>query len=65
MDVKVSDDVFDALRSHFGTTQIGKLTSTIATYNMVARFLMALGVTPEAGEEWQVDDQAHGPLSHG
>jgi alkylhydroperoxidase family enzyme len=46
--VKVSDDVFDALRQHFDTTQIVELTSAIATYNMVARFLVALGVSPEA-----------------
>ena len=41
------DAVFDALRQHFSTTEIVELTSAIATYNMVARFLVALGVTPE------------------
>ena len=30
------------------TTQLVELTSAIATYNMVARFLVALGVRPEA-----------------
>lgn len=48
LDIKVSDEVFDALRQHFDTTEIVELTSAIATYNMVARFLMALGVSPEA-----------------
>lgn len=47
LDVRVSDDVFDALRQHFNETEIVELTSAIATYNMVARFLVALGVTPE------------------
>ncbi len=47
LDVKVDDAVFDALRQHFSTTEIVELTSAIATYNMVARFLVALGVTPE------------------
>jgi len=47
LDVKVSDEVFAALRKHFDTTQIVELTSAIATYNMVARFLVALGVSPE------------------
>lgn len=47
LDVKVSDAVFDALRQHFDETQIVELTSAIATYNMVARFLVALGITPE------------------
>ena len=47
LDVKVSDAVFNALREHFDETQIVELTSAIATYNMVARFLVALGITPE------------------
>ena len=47
LDVRVSDDVFEALRQHFNTTELVELTSTIATYNMVARFLVALGVSPE------------------
>ena len=47
LDVKVSDDVFEALRQHFDTTELIELTSAIATYNMVARFLVALGVSPE------------------
>jgi alkylhydroperoxidase family enzyme len=48
LDVKVSDAVFAGLRRHFDNTEIVELTSAIATYNMVARFLVALGVTPEA-----------------
>jgi alkylhydroperoxidase family enzyme len=44
---KVTDEVFAALRQHFDTTQIVELISAIDTYNMVARFLVALGVTPE------------------
>ena len=45
--VRVDDAVFDALRRHFDTTGLVELTSAIATYNMVARFLVALGVSPE------------------
>jgi alkylhydroperoxidase family enzyme len=45
--VKVADATFAALQKHFDTTQIVELTSAIATYNMVARFLVALGVSPE------------------
>ena len=48
LDVKVTDDVFTQIKQHFDTTQIVELTSAIATYNMVARFLVALGVSPEA-----------------
>jgi len=48
LDVKVTDEVFAALQQHFNTTEIVELTSAIATYNMVARFLVALGVSTEA-----------------
>jgi alkylhydroperoxidase family enzyme len=47
LDVKVSDALFASLREHFDNTELVELTSAIATYNMVARFLVALGVTPE------------------
>jgi len=47
LDVRVSDAVFEAMKKHFGTTQIVEITTAIATYNMVARFLLALGVNPE------------------
>ena len=47
LDVKVADDVFARIQEHFDTTQIVELTAAIATYNMVARFLLALGVSPE------------------
>ena len=48
LDVKVNDTVFAAMREQFDTTQIVELTSAIATYNMVARFLVALQITPES-----------------
>ena len=47
-EVRVSDATFEAMRSHFDTTEIVELTSAIATYNMVARFLVALEITPES-----------------
>ena len=48
LDVRVDDALFAALQTHFDTTQLVELTSAIATYNMVARFLVALGVSPES-----------------
>jgi alkylhydroperoxidase family enzyme len=45
--VKVGDAVFNGLKTHFDTTELVELTSAIATYNMVARFLVALDVNPE------------------
>ena len=44
LDVKVSDDVFAAMKQHFDTPQIVEITTAIATYNMVARILVPLGV---------------------
>jgi alkylhydroperoxidase family enzyme len=36
------------MKNSFDTTELVEITAAIATYNMVARFLVALGVTPEA-----------------
>jgi alkylhydroperoxidase family enzyme len=45
--VKVDDALFAALQERFTTTELVELTIAIATYNMVARFLVALQVTPD------------------
>lgn len=45
LDVKVQDTVFAELKKHMDTTDIVELTGAIATYNMVARFLVALEIT--------------------
>lgn len=45
--VKVDDALFAQLQQRFDTTELVEITAAIATYNMVARFLVALGVTPE------------------
>ncbi len=44
LDVKVGDDVFAKMKQHFDTTQIVEITTAVATYNMVARILVPLGV---------------------
>ena len=46
-DVKVDDALFTRMKERFDTTELVEITAAIATYNMVARFLVALGVTPE------------------
>lgn len=46
--VQVDDALFSHLKERFDSTQLVELTAAIATYNMVARFLVALGVTPES-----------------
>ena len=35
------------MRTHFDETQMVELTTAIAAYNMVARILVALEITPE------------------
>jgi alkylhydroperoxidase family enzyme len=47
LDVKVDDALFAQLKNRFDTTELVELTSAIATYNMVARFLVALGISTE------------------
>ena len=41
--VKVSDATLERARKLFGDRQLTELVGTIATYNMVSRFLVALG----------------------
>ena len=47
LNVKVDDALFSQVKARFETTELVELTAAIATYNMVARILVALGVTPE------------------
>src|SRR4051812_31891737 len=46
-DVKVPEALFRELRNRFSTSEVVELTAAIATYNMVARFLVALEVENE------------------
>jgi alkylhydroperoxidase family enzyme len=45
--VKVTEELMGQLKQHFDTTEIVEITTTIASYNMVARILLTTGVTPE------------------
>ena len=46
-EVKVPEPLFRQVRARFEETELVELTAAIATYNMVARFLVALEVSPE------------------
>jgi len=46
-EVKVPPALFEEIRKRFSVSEIVELTAAIATYNMVARFLVALEVAPE------------------
>jgi alkylhydroperoxidase family enzyme len=45
--VAVNDSTFDAVHAALGDRQTVELVGVIATYNMVSRFLVALGIEPE------------------
>jgi alkylhydroperoxidase family enzyme len=42
--VQVPDAIFEAVRTHFNERELVELTTTIAAYNLVSRFLEALQV---------------------
>ncbi len=44
LDVQVKEDVFARLKECFNETEIVEITATIAAYNCVSRFLVALDV---------------------
>ena len=46
-DVKIPDSTFAALGQRLSPTEVVELVAVTAAYNMVARFLVALQVTPE------------------
>jgi len=46
-DIKVSDEIFDAVRPHFDDKNLVELTVLIGTYNMHVRVLQALDVDLE------------------
>lgn len=46
--VQVPDALFDALRGFFDERELVELTATVASYNMVSRFLEALRIDIEA-----------------
>lgn len=46
--VRVPDDDFEALARHLGDRGLVEFVATVAAYNMVSRFLVALEVDPEA-----------------
>lgn len=63
--VFVSDTNFGTLRSHFDDTSIAELTATIAAYNMVSRFLVALDVRTEDRHARGLNSLAPTPVAGG
>ena len=48
LDIQVATPTFDALRQWLNPREIVELTATVSAYNMVSRFLEALGIEPES-----------------
>jgi alkylhydroperoxidase family enzyme len=46
-EVSVEDSVFDAVKQHLSPREIVELVTTVAYYNMVARFLEGLQIDLE------------------
>jgi alkylhydroperoxidase family enzyme len=44
LDIRVPEDVFANLKKHFSEREVVEITATIAAYNCVSRFLVALDV---------------------
>lgn len=51
VNVKVPQDVFDALKAHLNDQEMLEATATVASYNMVSRLLVALDVNEMADTE--------------
>lgn len=56
-EVEVDDAVFDALRGFLDDKGVMELTATVATYNMVSRFLVALNVAEKNGMEIKMPEE--------
>ncbi len=46
-DIDVPRDILERLQAALGNTAVVELVGVVSAYNMVSRFLLALGVTPE------------------
>lgn len=51
LEVRVPDAIFENLKNHFSDREVIEITATIAAYNCVSRFLVALDVGEKNGEQ--------------
>ncbi|KZM26546.1 uncharacterized protein EKO05_0005533 [Ascochyta rabiei] len=51
LDVSVPDEVFATLKKHFSEQEVVEITATVAAYNCVSRFLVALDVGETNGQK--------------
>jgi len=55
-DVEVSEETWEGVRKWFGESEMVEMTATVATYNCVSRFLVALNVGENNGKEMVVPE---------
>ncbi|OJD30163.1 4-carboxymuconolactone decarboxylase family protein [Diplodia corticola] len=58
LEVRVGEEVFEGLRAWFGEREVVELTTAVAAYNCVSRFLVALDVGEMNGTELVVPPEA-------
>lgn len=51
LDVQVNKEIFGEVKKHFSEKEIVEITATIASYNCVSRFLVALDVGERNAQE--------------
>ena len=57
LDVTVPEDVFERLKKCFGEKEVVEITATVAAYNCVSRFLVALDVGEKNGQGGPEEEQ--------
>lgn len=55
-EIEVDEEVFEALKKSLGETGVMEMTATVATYNCVSRFLVALNVGEKNGLEMKMPE---------
>lgn len=54
--IEIHDDLMEKLKKRYTDQQVMELTITVAAYNMVSRFLVALDVTESNGKEMKMPE---------
>ena len=55
-EIRVSDEVFAALKPHFDSTEIVELTATVGGYHLLTRFFQALRIDPDTDPQFTDSD---------
>lgn len=61
--IAVDEDVFERIKERFSDQEVMELTITVAGYNMVSRFLVALDVTENNGNTMEMPGEDLTPIA--